>query len=145
MKEEHNSLTQIVISDAQKGKSLEELLQNAAPLETVSEMILSKLEGMTLDDLGYEIGVSYNAISKIAAEKIRPGRDVLLAIAFVLGMDIVETQQLVKSGRHAGLTGSDQRDIIIIHARVENMGLSEVNKMLVQHGFRPLTSDSRDF
>lgn len=145
MGEEHKSLTNMMIADAEKGKSLEELLQNAARIETVSELIHSKLGEMTLDDLGYEIGLSYAGISKIVSEKIRPKRDILLAIAFVLKMNIEEAQQLLKSGRHAGLTSSDQRDITIIHGKVENLSLTQMNQVLLQHDFKPLTSDVRTF
>ena len=145
MGERGTKKTEIIISSAEQGKSLEELLQNTTQLDTVSEIIKSKLGGMKLDDLAYEIGISYAAISKIVTEKIRPRRDVLLAIAFVLRMNVEEVQQLLKSGQHATLTSSNPRDIVIIHGKVENMELAEINKVLTQHEFKPLTSDTRTF
>lgn len=145
MEEKNTNETVIMISEAENGKSLEELLQNTVQLDTVPELIRSKLGGMKLEDLAYEIGISYAAISKIVTEKIRPRRDVLLAIAFVLKMNVEEVQQLLKSGHHARLTSSDPRDIVIIHGKVENMDLSEINKVLIQHEFKPLTSDNRTF
>ena len=145
MGERGTKKTEIIISSAEQGKSLEELLQNTTQLDTVSELIKSKLGGMKLDDLAYEIGISYAAISKIVTEKIRPRRDVLLAIAFVLRMNVEEVQQLLKSGQHATLTSSNPRDIVIIHGKVENMELAEINKVLKQHEFKPLTSDTRTF
>ena len=145
MGERGTKKTEIIVSSAEQGKSLEELLQNTTQLDTVSELIKSKLGGMKLDDLAYEIGISYAAISKIVTEKIRPRRDVLLAIAFVLRMNVEEVQQLLKSGQHATLTSSNPRDIVIIHGKVENMELAEINKVLTQHEFKPLTSDTRTF
>ena len=145
MGERGTKKTEIIISSAEQGKSLEELLQNTTQLDTVSELIKSKLGGMKLDDLAYEIGISYAAISKIVTEKIWPRRDVLLAIAFVLRMNVEEVQQLLKSGQHATLTSSNPRDIVIIHGKVENMELAEINKVLTQHEFKPLTSDTRTF
>ena len=145
MGERGTKKTEIIISSAEQGKSLEELLQHTTQLDTVSELIKSKLGGMKLDDLAYEIGISYAAISKIVTEKIRPRRDVLLAIAFVLRMNVEEVQQLLKSGQHATLTSSNPRDIVIIHGKVENMELAEINKVLTQHEFKPLTSDTRTF
>ncbi len=145
MGERGTKKTEIIISSAEQGKSLEELLQNTTQLDTVSELIKSKLGGMKLDDLAYEIGISYATISKIVTEKIRPRRDVLLAIAFVLRMNVEEVQQLLKSGQHATLTSSNPRDIVIIHGKVENMELAEINKVLTQHEFKPLTSDTRTF
>ena len=145
MGERGTKKTEIIISSAEQGKSLEELLQNTTQLDTVSELIKSKLGGMKLDDLASEIGISYAAISKIVTEKIRPRRDVLLAIAFVLRMNVEEVQQLLKSGQHATLTSSNPRDIVIIHGKVENMELAEINKVLTQHEFKPLTSDTRTF
>lgn len=144
--EEKNTIDTIyVIEKAKQKEPVEKLLENSKQLDTVSELIKAKLGGMKLDDLAYEIGISYAAISKIVTEKIRPRRDVLLAIAFVLKMNVEEVQQLLKSGKHATLTSSDPRDIVIIHGKVENMELAEINKVLIQHELKPLTSDIRTF
>lgn len=144
--EEKNTIDTIyVIEKAKQKEPVEKLLENSKQLDTVSELIKAKLDGMKLDDLAYEIGISYAAISKIVTEKIRPRRDVLLAIAFVLKMNVEEVQQLLKSGKHATLTSSDPRDIVIIHGKVENMELAEINKVLIQHELKPLTSDIRTF
>lgn len=145
MEERSANGTKIIILDAEQGKPLEESLQKTTHLDTVSKFIQAKLGEIKLDDLAYEIGISYAAISKIVTEKIRPSRDVLLAIAFVLKMQVEEVQQLLKSGKHATLTSSDPRDIVIIHGKVKNMELSEINKVLTQHGLKPLTSDIRTF
>lgn len=145
MEEKNTNDTIYVIEKAKQKEPVEKLLENSKQLDTVSELIKAKLGGMKLDDLAYEIGISYAAISKIVTEKIRPRRDVLLAIAFVLKMNVEEVQQLLKSGKHATLTSSDPRDIVIIHGKVENMELAEINKVLIQHELKPLTSDIRTF
>lgn len=144
--EEKNTFDTIhVIEKAKQKEPVEKSLENSKQLDTVSEIIKAKLGDMKLDDLAYEIGISYAAISKIVTEEIQPRRNVLLAIAFVLKMQVEEVQQLLKSGKHATLTSSDLRDIVIIHGKVENMELAEINKVLIQHGFKPLTSDIRSF
>lgn len=144
--EEKNTFDTIhVIEKAKQKEPVEKSLENSKQLDTVSEIIKAKLGDMKLDDLAYEIGISYAAISKIVTEEIQPRRNVLLAIAFVLKMQVEEVQQLLKSGKHATLTSSDPRDIVIIHGKVENMELAEINKVLIQHGFKPLTSDIRSF
>ncbi len=144
--EEKNTIDTIyVIEKAKQKESVEKLLENSKRLDTVSEVIQAKLSGMKLDDLAYEIGISYDSISKIIVENIRPKRDILLAIAFVLKMEVEEVQLLLKSGQYATLTNSDPRDIIIIHGKVKNMDLAEINKMLIQHKFKPLTSVIRSF
>ena len=144
--EEKNTFDTIhVIEKAKQKEPVEKSLENSKQLDTVSEIIKAKLGDMKLDDLAYEIGISYAAISKIVTEEIQPRRNVLLAIAFVLKMQVEEVQQLLKSGKHATLTSSDLRDIVIIHGKVENMELAEINKVLIQHGLKPLTSDLRSF
>ncbi len=144
--EEKNTFDTIhVIEKAKQKEPVEKSLENSKQLDTVSEIIKAKLGDMKLDDLAYEIGISYAAISKIVTEEIQPRRNVLLAIAFVLKMQVEEVQQLLKSGKHATLTSSDPRDIVIIHGKVENMELAEINKVLIQHGLKPLTSDIRSF
>ena len=75
--------TDIIINGAANGRSLEELLSETLPLEPVSGLILSRLGELSLDDLAIEVGISHSAIYKIREGKIRPQRDVLLAMACV--------------------------------------------------------------
>ena len=127
--EEKNTFDTIhVIEKAKQKEPVEKSLENSKQLDTVSEIIKAKLGDMKLDDLAYEIGISYAAISKIVTEEIQPRRNVLLAIAFVLKMQVEEVQQLLKSGKHATLTSIDPRDIVIIHGKVENLSLIHISE-----------------
>lgn len=132
--------TDLIIQDAASGRSLEELLSETLPLEPVSGLILSKLGELSLDDLATEVGISHSAIYKIRHGKIRPQRDVLLAMAFVLKMTVAETQRLLKSGHRARLTGSDSRDVSIIFGLSTKKSLDEMEALLEERQFAPLVS-----
>ena len=132
--------TDIIINGAANGRSVEELLSETLPLEPVSGLILSRLGELSLDDLAIEVGISHSAIYKIREGKIRPQRDVLLAMAFVLKMTVAETQQFLKSGHRAPLTGCDCRDVSIIFGLSTKMSLDEMESLLEKKQFAPLIS-----
>lgn len=132
--------TDIIIHGAASGRSLEELLSETLPLEPVSGLILSKLGELSLDDLATEVGISHSAIYKVRDGKIRPQRNVLLAMAFALKMTVAETQQFLKSGHRARLTGSDPRDVSIIFGLSSKMSLDEMEALLEEQQFAPLIS-----
>lgn len=130
--------TDYVINSAKEGETLEKLLENSSPPKPVSVLIMSKLGDMTLDKLAVEVGISHAAIYKIRNGKIRPKRDVLLAMAFVLNMTMEETQQFLKSGRRSKLTASDPRDVTIIYGRSRGMSLDKMESLLEEKQFAPL-------
>lgn len=132
--------TDIIINGAANGRSLEELLSETLPLEPVSGLILSRLGELSLDDLATEVGISHSAIYKIRDGKIRPQRNVLLAMAFVLKMTVAETQRFLKSGHRARLTGSDPRDVSIIFGLSQKKSLDEMEALLEERQFAPLVS-----
>lgn len=133
-----NRNTHYVINSAKEGETLEKLLENSSPLKPVSVLIMSKLGDMALDKLAVEVGISHAAIYKIRNGKIRPKRDVLLAMAFVLNMTIEETQQFLKSGRRSKLTASDPRDVTIIYGLYRGMSLDKMDSLLEEKQFTPL-------
>lgn len=137
---EFKGKTDIIIHDAASGRPLEELLSETLPMEPVSGLILSRLGELSLDDLATEVGISHAAIYKIRDGKIRPQRNVLLAMAFVLKMTVAETQQFLKSGYRARLTGDDPRDVSIIFGLSAKKSLDEMEALLEERQFAPLVS-----
>lgn len=135
--------TDYIINSAKEGETLEKLLESSSPLKPVSVLIMSKLGDMSLDKLAVEVGISHAAIYKIRNGKIRPKRDVLLAMAFVLNMTPEETQQFLKSGRRSKLTAGDLRDVAIIYGRSQGMSLDKMEALLEEKQFAPLVPQKR--
>lgn len=140
--ENERSVTDIVIEGAADGKSVDALLQDMSPLKPLQALILEKLRDKSVETLSRDIAVSYAEVQKIMNGKKHPKRDILLSIAFVLHMNIVETQQLLKSGRRALLTGSDPRDVMIIYGLTNHISLTEMNAILKQRGLEPLLKEN---
>jgi len=69
-----------------------------------------------------------------------PSRDVLLRLAFVLQLDIEQTQYLLKCAEEAPLSGKRQRDIVILKMLYEKVDLMDAEDLLVELDLEPLMS-----
>ena len=69
-----------------------------------------------------------------------PSRDVLLRLAFVLQLDIEQTQYLLKCAEEAPLSGKRQRDIVILKMLHEKVDLMDAEDLLVELDLEPLMS-----
>lgn len=65
--------------------------------------------------------------------KENPSRDVLIAIAFSIGMDLAETQTMMRIAHAAMLYPRDKRDGIIIRALAQGTSLYECDQLLAQY------------
>ena len=138
--ENERSITDIVIEGAAKGKSVDELLRDTLPFKPLQGLIMEKLGDNSVETLSRAI--SYVEVQKIMSGKKHPKRDILLCIAFVLHMNVDETQQLLKSGRRALLTGRDPRDVVIIYGLLNHTSLIEMDALLKQRGLEPLKKEN---
>ena len=69
-----------------------------------------------------------------------PSRDVLLRLAFVLQLDIEQTQYLLKCAEEAPLSGRRQRDIVLLKLLHEKVDLMDAEDLLVELDLEPLMS-----
>jgi len=65
---------------------------------------------------------------------------VLLRLSRVLGMNLSETQKLLKIGDLASLSGSSPRDIVIIDGILRELDIIDINNRLEKNGFSDLFS-----
>jgi transcriptional regulator with XRE-family HTH domain len=63
-----------------------------------------------------------------------PSRDKLIRFAFVLGLDVGETQDLLKVGEKAKLYPMIKRDALIIYALSHGQSIAELNKSAEENG-----------
>ncbi len=64
----------------------------------------------------------------------------LLRLSRVLGMNLSETQKLLKIGDLASLSGSSPRDIVIIDGILRELDIIDINNHLGKNGFSDLFS-----
>ena len=64
----------------------------------------------------------------------------LLRLSRVLGMNLSETQKLLKIGDLASLSGSSPRDIVIIDGILRELDIIDINNRLEKNGFSDLFS-----
>lgn len=64
----------------------------------------------------------------------KPGRDKLIALAFALGLDLVQTRRLLRNGQTNDLYAKDARDAVIIVAISRGATLGECDQQLYAHG-----------
>ena len=127
------------------------LLQDVSPTELIGQVSAESLQGVLNRMIGRR-GVSVDALAELAAlnraslYKIlngttrRPQRNVLLRLALVLRLGFQETQELLRTGGAAKLSGSRARDIIISDGIINARSIDEVNERLQAHYFVDLFS-----
>lgn len=132
--------TRFLIDQMRKGMSFNEVLEDVKPTESLPSLLLkfTGRAGMSTERMAEFAGLSRAAGYKIMNGKMRPEADSLLRLAFVLGLDVEETQSLLKSGHRATLSGSDQRDAAILYGLINGLTLAEMDDLLVEKGYAPL-------
>ena len=133
-------------------KSTQELLNNLKSCDDIQKYLdenKDEIIGETLhdylNDLQQQRGLKTGQIAsrsgqgeyvyKIMREAHRnPGRDVLLAIAIGMSLDMAETQLLLRIARVASLDPRNSRDSVIIYAINNGSTMDETNRILDELG-----------
>ena len=123
-----------------------ELLEQGKTMEDVMQICQMPSLGKYLFEFICKAGWSVEATAEFAdmnktslyrilnGETRKPQRNVLLRLARVLRMNVDETQQLLKCGDNATLSGSRPRDIVIMGGIVNDMDLYDLDKSLTDCG-----------
>ena len=127
-----------MIDDMGRGASLEELLKSSQPMKSIAQLILPHLGDMSYETLGVLAGTSRANVYKLMDGRSHPEQDVLLRIAFTLGMDVEETQALLKSAHRSQLTSSIPRDVCILFGLMNRLTLDEMDQLLKAKGMKQL-------
>lgn len=73
-------------------------------------------------------------VYKIFAGARRASRDILLAVAFGMGLSLTETQQLLRISHQAQLDPRNRRDSILIYALENTLTVNTANEILFDLG-----------
>ncbi|MBP3655982.1 MAG: helix-turn-helix transcriptional regulator [Clostridia bacterium] len=118
--------------------SLDDLLKMVTRQRKMAELLLPHVGDRTIKSLCELAVISPALWYRIINDTVRPGQDVLLRLAFVLEMNINETQELLKSGRCAMLTSDNKRDVAIIYGLKNELNLGEMDTVLEAYGLETL-------
>jgi transcriptional regulator with XRE-family HTH domain len=101
-------------------------------LESVPSYLNKKLgeRNLSTAQLFEAAGTERSTGYKIMNGQLLPSRDSLLRVALVLGLDVNETQYLLKVGRRARLTPRDTRDAVVLHCIIQHKSLLDSNLIL---------------
>ncbi|MBR5288319.1 MAG: hypothetical protein IKU34_06985 [Clostridia bacterium] len=139
LREEHISRTTTMID---QGVDIE----HWKPVQATEKM--SDILNRNMGELSVTVVCDLAAVSpamwyKICGDKVRPGQDVLLRLAFVMGMTPKEAQALLKSGHCPTLTVSRERDVCIIYGLHNRLNLGEMDFILMERGLDPLVPPAK--
>lgn len=93
---------------------------------------------MTLRDLIYKMPISKSYLYQITSKRRNMGRDVAVILSLVLGLDLDETQNLLRYSNNAALYPKIRRDAIIICCIQCGMTYEKTNEMLISKGEKGL-------
>ena len=127
----------------------QQLMQHFPASELLGEVPRQSLPGYLNLMIGRR-GLSTDAVAELSAlnraslYKIlngstrSPSRNVLLRLALTLELEFHETQDLLKLGGQASLSGQRERDILISDGIIHRRSIDEVNNRLLSYGFADL-------
>lgn len=139
--EENLSQTELVIHMMKQGYSLDEIshhMRFPSVAGCLNELMGKK--NYSVEVTAGFAGINPATLHKIMSQKIKPGRNLLLRLAFALELSFEETQVLLKTCSCASLSGTRKRDIYIMEGIQNKKRYDEVNEELIQHGFLDLCS-----
>ena len=131
--------TEMVVQAILEGRDIKEFLGKVR-MPTVPELLNGFMgrRDISTEALFEQAGMSRSFGFRVINGSRAPSRDALLRLAFVLELKIDETQQLLKAGEEATLSGSRMRDMIIMKALNDGASLGDAEDILQQSGMEPL-------
>lgn len=99
---------------------------------------LAQRSGINAAQIGKKALLSRSFSYQIFSGERIPKRDVILRIAIVLGLDIPETQRLLRLASRGTLYPKEKRDSVIIFCLKNNYDIYKTDEILVGLGLRSL-------
>lgn len=99
---------------------------------------LAEKKGMNKKELVRKLNLDESYGRKLFGGQRMPTRKILLQCAFILSLNLSETQRLLEIGRKACLYPRVRRDAAIIYAIDKKMSLEQANAFLEEVGEEPL-------
>ena len=139
MDSEKKRTTVMMIERANHGESLDQMLKTIKQSRKLQQILLPKMGGMSNKVLADLAGCSRAYVYGIMKGVKHPEKDLLLRIAFVLGMSVDETQEMLQTAHRAALSSKDKRDICVIFGLVNSLDLESMDEVLMEQGQKPLS------
>ena len=112
---------------------------NETPCSLLNEFLSEK--NMSIPQVIKNSGAG-DYVYKIFNGTRKPSRQIILTIAFGLGLSFEETQLVLRVSKLALLDSRDKRDSIIIYALVNHLSVFQTDDLLAENGFVTLQKDS---
>ena len=144
MNDEKKRTTVMMIERANSGESLEKMLKAIKQSRKLPQILLPRMGGMSYEVLADLTGCSRAYVYGIMKGVKHPEKDMLLRIAFVLGMNVDETQEMLQTAHRATLSSKDKRDICLIFGLVNGLDLESMDEVLLEQGQKPLSPFEKD-
>ncbi len=144
MNSEEKRTTIMMIERAKRGESLEQMLKEIKQSRTLPQILLPRMKDMSNEVLADLAGCSRAYVYGIMNGTKHPGKDLLLRIAFVLGMSVDEAQEMLKTAHRAQLSSKDHRDVCIIFGLVHGLDLETMDEVLLEQDQKPLSAIEKE-
>ena len=144
MNSEKKRATVMMIERANSGESLEQMLKAFKQSRKLPQILLPRMGGMSNEVLADLAGCSRAYVYGILKGVKHPEKDLLLRIAFVLGMSVDETQEMLQTAHRAALSSRDKRDICVIFGLVNGLDLETMDEVLMEQDQKPLSSFEKE-
>lgn len=140
---ENVSTTRLMMEGDFDREKLREWMRELKPAPTIASLLLPRMGEMSNEELGARAAISRSTVYKIFKGEMRPDRDPLIRIAFVLGMEPQDAQQLLKTSQRGALTANERRDVLLIYGLRNHCTLEEMDELLREFSMKPLLPEEQ--
>ena len=133
------AITEDLLNELKSAKDIKEFLDSheneflqETPVSFLNYIMESK--NLTVAKVAQASGAG-EYVYKVFNNTRKPSRNILIAIAFGIGLTLEEAQLLLRISKLAVLDSRDKRDSIIIYGFVNRLSVFEVDDLLSQNGF----------
>lgn len=143
-KSELSAVSAIIREDLFNAQDIKAFLNdhNKQMHRELSDYLSSQLaqKGLSVADVVRDSGLRKAHVYQVFSGDKMPSRDKLIAIAFGLHLDVVETQRILKIGGYSELYPRIPRDAVILFAILHGMDIGETDDLLDETGFPTILS-----
>ncbi|HML46099.1 MAG TPA: helix-turn-helix transcriptional regulator [Clostridia bacterium] len=111
-------------------------IHNPSPRQLLNELLAAS--GKEISGLAKELSLSRSYVYQIFEGTRRPGREIVLKLAFLFSLSLEDTQHLLRVLRHGELYARIHRDAVLVFSIGHQLSLAQADDLLRSEGHAPL-------
>lgn len=134
-----NTPTKLMLESLERGESPEQIVIKEISLAEYLNFAIGR-RGLPLTVLAELSAINRATMYRILSGELTPGRNVLIRLCLILELNFFETQDFLKCGGKAQLSGQRKRDRYISDAIIHQWNIDDLDQQLIRNGMTGIYS-----